>query len=295
MSDTKVMDAQWSEDPRLALQVGPDFDLSALDRGATPGWTHGKKLGKKFRKARGDQLEVLQEQLYAQGRNGGAQRVLIVAQGLDTAGKGGLARHVMGMVDPQGVALKAFKAPTKEEREEHFLARIRRALPDAGMIGFFDRSHYEDILVPASLGMEEDELLERVHTINQFEKELSETGDCTIIKIALMVSYQEQGERLMERLERPDKHWKYSPGDLETRAKWDDFQRIYQWMLTRTSTDYAPWLVVPADHKWYARLALTEALTRSLEEMNLEWPAADFDVEEQKRLLSQTMSPYITK
>ena len=269
--------SKWQRDPREALVVGPDFDLAAFVRDATPGWEDGRSDAEEHMAERAECLSRLQEQLFAQGKSGSKDRLLVVAQGLDTAGKGGLARHVMGQMDPQGVALKAFKAPTEAERKEHFLARIRRALPGPGMIGFFDRSHYEDLLVPGVAGMDDDAFEARAKEINDFEAELIDDG-CRIIKVCLMVSYQEQGERLLERLERPDKHWKYSPNDLKVRSQWFKYQGVYQRVLRMTSTEQAPWLVVPADHKWYARAAVSEAITRTLEEMNLTWPEADFDV-----------------
>ncbi|MBV7364242.1 polyphosphate kinase 2 family protein [Actinomycetaceae bacterium TAE3-ERU4] len=278
----------WGKDPREVLAIDTNFDLAAFTRDSTPGWEGDKADAETYMLSRQPFLSDLQEKLFANSKEGATDRILVVAQGLDTAGKGGLARHVMGQVDPQGVSLKAFKKPTEAERAEHFLERIKRALPQPGMIGFFDRSHYEDILVPGVNGAEEQMLLERAEEIKAFEKELISSG-CRIIKVCLMVSYQEQGRRLMERLERADKHWKYSPGDLEVRAQWFKYQEIYQWTLRHTSTKDSPWLVLPADHKWYARLAVSEALTRTLEEMDLQWPRASFDVEEQKVLLSNMM------
>ncbi len=280
----------WDIDPRIALRASADFDLAAFDRSSTPGWSHNKDDAEKLMARRGRLLSELQERLYAAGRAGENRAVLCVVQGLDTAGKGGVARHVMGYVDPQGVALRSFGVPTEEELAHHYLWRIRKALPPAGRIGVFDRSHYEDVLVVRVDELVPTEVWQpRFAEINEFEAELTKSG-ITVLKFAMMVSYEEQGLRLMERLDRPDKHWKYSPGDLKTRSKWFAYQEAYQDVLRRTNTDYAPWYVLPADRKWYPRLAITEILTRTLAGLDLAWPEADFDVAEQRRELSHTMS-----
>src|SRR5690606_1236521 len=230
-------------------------------------------------------LDALQEMLFAGSTAGDRRRVLLVVQGMDTAGKGGIMRHVVGAVDPQGVQIRAFKQPTEEEKKHPFLWRIRKALPDAGMIGVFDRSHYEDVLVvrvhdlvpPAQWGR-------RYATINDFEQGLVDDG-VTLIKVMLHISPEEQKERLTERLDRPDKYWKYNPGDVDERAHWDAYQEAYQVALERCSTDAAPWFVVPADRKWYARLAVQRLLLEHLRALDLRWPPADFDVAaEQERL-----------
>ena len=278
----------WTTDPRDALRVGPDFDLASFDRNGQPGWDGDKEDGEAYLPERGEEMSDLQERLFAEGREGGTRSVLLVLQGLDTAGKGGIVRHVMGMVDPQGVALASFGVPTEEERAHHYLWRIEKKLPPAGRIGVFDRSHYEDVLVVrVDELVPEDVWRARYDEINAWEKKLVE-GGTTIIKVALMVSYAEQGERLMERLERPDKHWKFNPGDLDTRSKWPAFQEAYSDVFRLTSTDHAPWYVVPADKKWYSRLAITEILTRTLEDLDPQWPVADFDVEEMKKDLQAT-------
>lgn len=280
---------QWSADPRQALQVGPDFDLLAMDRAATPGWDNGEKPARKYTEQITEPLSDLQERMFAAAKAGSQRRVLVVVQGLDTAGKGGIARHVMGLVDPQGVALKAFKKPTEEEATHHFLWRIRNAVPAPGQIGMFDRSHYEDILVPGVAGTLDDAAFaQRIQEISDFEQELVDDG-VVLIKVALMVSHTEQGRRLLARLEREDKYWKYSPHDVDVRAQWDDYQAIYQRMLTASSFDHAPWHVIPADNKWYARLSVTEMLLRELAELDIDWPPADFDVEAEKARVLATM------
>lgn len=276
----------WTTDPRDALRAGPDFDLAAFDRNGHPGWDGDKESGEAFLPVRGEDMSELQEKLFAEGRSDGTRSVLLVLQGLDTAGKGGIVRHVMGMVDPQGVSLASFGVPTEEERSHHYLWRIEKQLPPPGRIGVFDRSHYEDVLVVrVDELVPEEEWRGRYDEINAWEKKLVESGT-TIIKCALMVSYDEQGDRLMERLERPDKYWKFSPGDIDTRSKWPAFQEAYADVFRLTSTEHAPWYVIPADRKWYSRLAITEILTRTLEDLGLSWPEADFDVEAEKARLA---------
>lgn len=282
---------KWTDPPAQLLRAGEGFDLAELDRRSTPGWRGTKKQARAAMAARGAELADLQEQLYAGGRHGDQRSVLLVLQGLDTSGKGGVVRHVIGMVDPQGVDLASFGVPTEQERKHHHLWRIRRALPRPGQIGVFDRSHYEQVLV-----VKVDELepagdnAKRYSELNQFDEKTVASGT-ELIKIALMVSFDEQGERLASRLDRPDKHWKYHPGDIDTRKKWGQFQDAYQEMFERTSTEIAPWHVVPADRKWYARHAVTEILCQRLKGMELTWPVADFDVEAEKKRLARTKEP----
>lgn len=271
---------RWRSPATEALRAAPGFRLADVDASATPGWHGDEKDAIRRTEALGEELSELQERLFAEGRSGGTRSVLLVLQGLDTAGKGGIVRHVIGMVDPQGVALRSFGVPTAEERSHHYLWRIRRALPPAGRIGVFDRSHYEDVLVVKVDRLAPAEEIEpRYEEINRFEQEVVE-GGTTIVKVALMVSPDEQYRRLRERLERPDKLWKFNPGDLDTRAKWPAYQDAYQTVLDRTSTEIAPWHVVPADNKWFARLAVSELLTHALRRLDPTWPAPDFDVAE---------------
>ncbi|MDO5499821.1 MAG: polyphosphate kinase 2 family protein, partial [Propionibacteriaceae bacterium] len=189
----------WSEDPRDVLRVGPEFSIEDFDRRGKRGFTGKKADARRFTQARGKLLSELQERLFAEGRGGGERSVLCVVQGLDTAGKGGVARHVMSLVDPQGVALRSFGVPTEEERKHHYLWRIKKALPRPGLIGLFDRSHYEDVLVVRVDDLvPRDEWEPRFEEINKFEKDLVDNGT-TVLKFALMVSHDEQGVRLMER------------------------------------------------------------------------------------------------
>ncbi|MGN6612305.1 MAG: polyphosphate kinase 2 family protein [Angustibacter sp.] len=272
---------------RQRLAVGEGFRLVDVDPRSTPGFGGNKRAGKAALTAGEEHLSGLQERLYAESKGGGKRSLLLVIQGMDTSGKGGIMRHVVGAVDPQGVRHTAFKKPTDEERAKGFLWRIRQALPQPGEIGVFDRSHYEDVLVVRVHDLvPKATWSKRYATINDFERRLVERGT-TVVKVMLHISRDEQKERLAERLARPDKYWKYNPGDLDERARWDDYQQAYQVALTRCSTEAAPWFVVPADRKWYARWAVQQLLIEHLEGMAPQWPPADFDVAaEQARLAS---------
>lgn len=269
-----------------ALQVGEGFRLEDVDAGSTPGFDGGKKQGAKELAARREVLGELQERLFAESRAGIAtDAVLLVLQAMDTAGKGGIVRHVVGGVDPQGIELVAFKAPTDEELAHDFLWRVESRLPQPGFIGVFDRSHYEDVLIGRvrRLGSEE-EIERRYGAIADFERRVAASG-IRIVKVMLHISPDEQKARLMERLDRPDKHWKYNPGDVDERLRWGDYMAAYQTAFERTSSAEAPWHVIPANHKWYARLAVQELLIAALEDIDPQWPAADFDVEAEKMRL----------
>ena len=269
-----------------ALRVGDDFVLADVDPRATPEFDGGKAEGKAALQEVDDELDALQEMLFAGSTAGDRRRVLLVVQGMDTAGKGGIMRHVVGAVDPQGVQIRAFKKPTEEEKQHPFLWRIRKALPEAGMIGVFDRSHYEDVLVVRVHDLVPPaQWARRYATINEFEQGLVDDG-VTLIKVMLHISPEEQKERLTERLERPDKYWKYNPGDVDERAHWEAYQEAYQAVMDRCSTEAAPWFVVPADRKWYARLAVQQLLLEHLRRLDLRWPEADFDVEAEKGRLA---------
>jgi PPK2 family polyphosphate:nucleotide phosphotransferase len=256
-----------------------------LPTDATPGFTDGKKKGTAALAALGDELSDLQERLWAERGTGSTRRVLLVLQGMDTSGKGGVLRHTVGLMDPQGVKLTSFKAPTAEERKHQFLWRIRNAVPQPGFVGVFDRSHYEDVLIVRVHGLVEPETIERRYAeINDFEAELAADG-VVIVKCMLHVSAAEQKERLLARLDSPDKYWKFNPGDIDERAYWRDYRTAYEIALEQTNTEIAPWYVVPADRKWYRNLVIGQLLLEHLRGMNLQWPPADFDVDEQRRRL----------
>jgi PPK2 family polyphosphate:nucleotide phosphotransferase len=272
----------------LRLPAGP-VDLTAIDSGATPGFDGNKKAGQAALAALGDDLSDLQERLYAEGAAdvGHGRSVLLVLQGMDTSGKGGTLRHTVGLVDPQGVRISSFKKPTPEELEHDFLWRIRKALPTKGMIGVFDRSHYEEVLIVRVHELvPKDEIEQRYDVINAFEAELAAAGT-TMIKCMLHISADTQKERLLARLDDPTKYWKFNPADIDERGHWPAYREAYQIALERTNTEVAPWYVVPSDRKWYRNLAIAKLLHETLTGMNPQWPPADFDVEEQKRRLTE--------
>ncbi|MDQ2756558.1 MAG: polyphosphate kinase 2 family protein [Actinomycetota bacterium] len=277
--------APWLSD---LLRVDTGFRLEDVDPGSSPGFSGGKKDGAAALSARSPELGAWQERLHADSTAGASRRLLLVIQGMDTAGKGGIVRHVVGAMDPEGVRATAFKAPTQEERQHDFLWRIRNALPRPGRIGVFDRSHYEDVLVVRVHDLvEPSQWRARYAEINAFERELVADGT-TVVKVMLHISKDEQKDRLGKRLDHPEKYYKYNPGDLVERGFWDDYMEAYQVALTRCSTKDAPWFVVPADHKWYARYAVQTLLLETLERMDPPWPPADYDVAEQKALLADS-------
>jgi PPK2 family polyphosphate:nucleotide phosphotransferase len=274
--------------PHLHRLSPGSLDLSAIPTDASPGFDGGKTKGKAALFALGDELSDLQERLWAEKTTGSPRRVLLVLQGMDTSGKGGVLRHTVGLVDPQGVKITSFKAPTDEERRHHFLWRIRNALPHPGYLGVFDRSHYEDVLIVRVHGQVDPRTVEsRYDQINEFEAELAAQG-VVIVKCMLHISAAEQRARLLARLDNEDKYWKFNPGDIDERQRWSDYQSAYEVALERTNTEIAPWYVVPSDKKWYRNLVIGRLLLDHLRGMALTWPPPDFDVEEQrKRLLDE--------
>ena len=266
--------------------------LTSLDRRATPGFetkngkSKKKSVGRQRFREGAERLEELQELFFANAQAAGSRRsVLLLFQGMDTSGKGSTIKRIVGCMDPQGVQQVGFKKPTDEELQHDFLWRIRKHTPQPGEIAIFDRSHYEDVLVhrvdklaPPS------ELKRRYGAIRQFEKDLA-NDETTVLKIMLHISPEEQYERLSDRLDRHDKHWKFSPADIDSREQWDEYMEAYRIAIEQTDKKHAPWFVIPADRKWYARLAVQGLLIETLESMNLEWPAASFDIEEQRRRL----------
>jgi PPK2 family polyphosphate:nucleotide phosphotransferase len=270
------------------LRVEPGFRLADVDPGSSPGFDGGKKAGEAALADGADELADLQERLFASSLYGGDRSILLVLQAMDTAGKGGIVGHVVGQVNPQGVRAFGFKSPTEEEKSHDFLWRVRKQLPPPGYLGVFDRSHYEDVLIHRVRGFSTPEQIEeRYGVINDFETELA-AGGTSIVKVMLHISSAEQKKRLTARLDRPEKQWKYNPGDVDERQRWNAYQEAYQLAFDRTSTTDAPWWVVPADHKWYARLAVQRLLLDSLRSMSLEWPAPEYDVESEKVRLAAT-------
>jgi PPK2 family polyphosphate:nucleotide phosphotransferase len=270
------------------LRVGDGFELSAVDPDSTPGFDGDKTAGEKALATGAEELSQLQERLFAAARGGSStRRVLLVIQGMDTSGKGGIVRHVIGAVDPQGVEHTAFKAPTAQEQAHDFLWRIRAQQPGPGMLGVFDRSHYEDVLIVRVHDLvPEQTWRQRYDLINGFEGALAQSGT-SIVKVMLHISPQEQLTRLAQRLSRPDKYWKYNPADLTEHEFWDAYQGAYQEALTRCSTANAPWFVLPANRKWYARWAVQQLLRNALAAVDPQWPDPTFDLDTERKRLAE--------
>jgi PPK2 family polyphosphate:nucleotide phosphotransferase len=290
-SNEKAADKARPKDGRIAdiLRVPPGpVDLTAVDSASTPGYTGDKDGAKSALANLGPRLADLQERLFAHGQTGGQRRVLLVLQGMDTSGKGGTVRHVMGQVDPQGVSIKSFKPPTKAELAHGFLWRIRRALPGPGMLGVFDRSHYEDVLVVRVHDLVPKQVwARRFATINRFEESLV-AGGMVVIKCFLHISREESAKRLLTRLDDPTKHWKFNPQDVDERAYWGEYQLAYDDALERCTSEDAPWHIVPSDRKWYRNWAIMNLLIDHLGAMGLDWPPPDYDIEEERRRLLAT-------
>ncbi|RFU47292.1 PPK2 family polyphosphate kinase [Paraburkholderia sp. DHOC27] len=246
------------------------FALAQFDPGTKP-FSTGSKDSDKARLAEvGAQLDALQERLHAQR----VQRVLLVLQGMDTSGKDGTVRAVFHEVDPLGLRIVPFKAPTPTELAHDFLWRVHSQAPAAGELTVFNRSHYEDVLVPVVLGqLNKDEAQTRYRHIREFEALLADSGT-TIIKCMLHISKDEQRERLQARIDDPTKHWKFDVSDLEARKQWDQYQEAYQDALAATSTEFAPWYIIPADSKTHRNVMVAELLLRTLEGLKLEYPPA---------------------
>jgi len=279
--------SEWTHEPHKVLKFRQGTKVGDIDANSSPGYKGDRDGSDEVQEERNERFAGLQEMLYANGKEGDPRSVLLVLQGMDTAGKGSIVKHVVGAANPMGVRYTSFGVPTEEERAHHFLWRIRKALPPAGHIGVFDRSHYEDVLVVRVHELVSREVTERRYDeINAFEKELVDSGT-TLVKVAMFISLEEQKGRLAERLERPDRYWKYNPRDLDERKLWPAYQEAYQAVLDRTSTDYAPWFIVPSDKKWYSRLAINELLIEALKSLDMSWPPADFDIEAEKARLDQ--------
>lgn len=272
----------------LAVPSGT-IDLGSYDSRATTGFKGAKEDAPDLIAAAGERLADLQERLFAGGRSESSTRsVLLLLQGMDTSGKGGIVKHAVGLFDPQGVTITSFKKPTKEELAQDFLWRIGKALPEPGMIGIFDRSQYEDVLIGRVRKLADDKEIERRYgAIDDFEAAYVEGGG-TIVKCFLHITADDQKERLEARLDDPSKYWKYNPADLDERARWDDYQRAYELVLERCSTDKAPWFLVPSGRKWYRNWAVAQLLLEHLEGLELEWPTANFDVEAEKKKLASS-------
>jgi PPK2 family polyphosphate:nucleotide phosphotransferase len=215
-------------------------------------------------------LDGLQERLYANA----TRSLLVVLQGMDTSGKDGTIKSVMSGVNPQGCKVVAFKAPSKDELAHDFLWRVHREVPPNGYIGIFNRSHYEDVLITRVHGWVSDKVVKRRYDqIKEFEELLTENGT-TILKFFLHISKEEQKERLEARIADPEKRWKWNSGDLEERKLWDEYLKAFEDVISATSTDCAPWYIVPANRKWYRNLVVADRIVNVLEDMKLKTPPA---------------------
>jgi PPK2 family polyphosphate:nucleotide phosphotransferase len=264
---------------RLAAIPGPDgFTLTSRDPRDKLGLSK-KKAAAQVDAGRQELLD-LQTRLYAEHK----RALLVVLQGMDASGKDGTIKHVIGHFNPVDVHITSFKQPTPEELRHNFLWRIRRALPGPGEVGIFNRSHYEDVLVARVDALAPPAVIDRRYSeINRFEREAVDAG-ITIVKICLHISWEEQRQRMLERLERPDKVWKFSEYDLVVRGKWDEYQVAYDRAISRCS-DPVPWYVVPADREWVRNWAITQLLLESLRRLRLKYPPASVDVNAMKARL----------
>jgi PPK2 family polyphosphate:nucleotide phosphotransferase len=224
-------------------------------------------------KACAEEIDTLQDRLYAEGK----RSLLVILQGTDTAGKDGTIRGVFNTTGPLGVSVTAFKRPTEDELAHDYLWRAHAACPRRGTIGIFNRSHYEDVLVVKVHKLVPSKEIEmRYEQINAFEKMLTENGT-TILKFMLHISKKEQGKRLQDRLDDPTKHWKFNPSDLEDRNPWDEFEEAYETMLERCSTKWAPWYVIPANHKWVRNAVVGDIVRATLKDMDPRYPKAAWE------------------
>jgi PPK2 family polyphosphate:nucleotide phosphotransferase len=261
---------QWPRalQPFVHADPAAAFELARLEASGKPCSSGDKAADKQAVEALAVELDELQNLFYADRRH----RLLVVLQGLDTSGKDGTLRHVFGRMSPSGVRVASWKAPTEPERAHDFLWRIHAQVPGDGELVIFNRSHYEDVLVPAVNGaLDEDALARRLRHINDFERLLAESGT-VVLKFMLHISREEQRERLQARLDEPDKRWKFDPADLKVRAQWDAYQAAYQRAIQATGTPWAPWIVVPADSKTHRNLMVGTALRALLQGMDLRYP-----------------------
>lgn len=255
------------------IKPGTKLNLSQCnpdDTGSYEKSEQGKEKAKAVTAQLTGKLSELQERLYANGN----RALLIVLQGMDTSGKDGTIRSVMSSVNPQGCKVVTFKTPSAEELGHDFLWRVHQKAPAKGQIGIFNRSHYEDVLITRVHGLISDKVVkQRFGQIREFEELMSESGT-VILKFFLHISKDEQKKRLEERINNPEKRWKFCTGDLEERKFWENYQAAFEAMLAATSTDSAPWHIVPANHKWYRNLVIADRVVKALDGMKLKTPPA---------------------
>lgn len=259
---------------RYLVKPGAKVDLAKIDSDERTLFQIGGKdeSTKAFDKLQ-DELQELQKVLYAQNKH----KILLVLQAMDTGGKDGCVKHVFSRIDPQGIHVRSFKKPTEEELARDFLWRVHNKVPGSGEMVIFNRSHYEDVIaVRVKKLFPEKVWKQRYQHIIDFERMLAEEGT-TIVKIYLHISKDEQKRRIVSRLENPDKHWKFHPDDLKDRALWNDFMKTYEDLLSKTSTELAPWYVVPANRKWYRNLCVARIMVDTMKRLNMKLPKIDWD------------------
>lgn len=256
---------------RYRVEQGSRIDLKDWNPADATAFDGDKEAGQDATKKLNKRLESLQELHYAEGKH----KVLIVLQAMDTGGKDGVIRHVFDGVNPQGVKVASFKRPTPEELAHDYLWRVHKEMPGRGEIVIFNRSHYEDVLVVRVHNLVPEEVWSRRYDqINAFEQQLAEEGT-TILKFYLHIDKDEQKERLQARLDDPERRWKFAAGDLAERALWPEYQAAYEAVLSRTSTPHAPWHIIPANHKWYRNLIISQILVDALDGLDMRYPQAE--------------------
>ncbi|RSX56197.1 polyphosphate kinase [Bifidobacterium dolichotidis] len=275
---SEILSSVFTEPPAQRLLFRPnETELRTIDPGSTPGFTGTKKECQQFIDLSAMEIERYQQMMYANGTRGGMRRVLIILQGMDASGKGGIVKHVFSQVNPMGVHYHGFGAPTALEKSHNYLWRIRKELPNPGWIAIFDRSQYEDIVMPRVYGtLPEKQWRARYKEINEFEYKLAQSG-CAILKFYLVSSKEAQRQRFLSRLDDPRKYWKFDPSDLDARERWDDYMDAWQDVFEQTSTSWAPWYLIPSDQRWYSRMVVSELLHNTMKNFNLTWPTLDVD------------------
>jgi len=260
---------------RYRVEPGSKINLSQWDPSDKSAFEGSKREAREALRALNERLEALQELLYAEHKH----KVLIVLQAMDTGGKDGTIRHVFEGVDPQGVKVASFKVPTPEELDHDYLWRVHKQVPARGEIVIFNRSHYEDVLVVRVHNLAPPAVWGRRYAhINDFERLLVEEST-TILKFFLHIGLDEQRERLQARLDEPHKRWKFNLGDLDERRLWPEYQRAYEDVLSKTSAEWAPWYIVPANRKWYRNLVVATILVETLEGLNMDYPQPEKGLE----------------
>ena len=271
---------------KYLVKPGRNIELKDFDPNDTSEFDDKKKEGQKAFLKINREIEALQELLFAEGK----QRLLVILQAMDTGGKDGVIRKVFEGVNPQGVRVAPFKTPSILELAHDYLWRIHQQTPKKGEIVIFNRSQYEDVLAVRVLNLKPQEVWsKRYHHINEFERLLVDEGTI-ILKFYLNINLEEQAERFLDRLQEPDKHWKFNPGDLDDRKLWDDYMQAYEDMLNKTSTNWAPWYVIPSNKKWYRNLLIATIVRDTLVDMKMEFPAPTPDLERYRQIVSQMVA-----